>query len=808
DWASPARNFAYSRGPPRGKERYPVTVPLLVSSVTGAPVPCISRHSTCICASRDQLQARLVHAKFIQDESATPMRAVFERTSAYITALKRFGCPAERSDSSICETDTEETVGSCSQTAEERCAFRRGYPERSLNRCSGQFVFGLTLEGRAYIKCEFYSTMDRSHLFDCTVGNGCYDVDYLEAVLTRDAEEIARIEAEAEVKGYGPNTACDTVVNHSSQRLTCAWNHRYKDDTGNTILGQPRLMKLSCACTFREYEPLEEYREECPYVLVVSKGTHTHPVPLPEKTPSSVKIELEALLRKLDTDLADISSRFFLRHPVVKSYLATRFPLLRNPMLSDLHISLSNRSHLKVYIDAVKRECFPAGTGWKGLLHLKEQQDLALPSEEHYIRSILEFAPDTLAADEDDLDDDEGLESSATSLRIVVCMSRNASQRFSQAQYLQSDIGFKRVVGFYEFEIASVDEYTNTSITLCRVYLTRQTAFAHLQAMIEINRLITVDVGSGLRWRHIHGSTVDDYNRHVLNWVVDQHRGQAKGLGLFVQQLAQTVPQKQDFHQLHRRVQDLNPYEHLRRFLTLCTTHFARNIRKCAVSQDVRNLMRSLDCIRHDSWDETLSNIRLLGGRAGENWVSDKESSKFAFPAICWERSYIPLEIWQARRRESNVVEIAHANVNLEGTQCTLVGGLLKGKHFDLMKQQALQNRERLGIRESYSSKHRFENEVKNVKRRVLSRNRNLHEEDKKIESHNARITELHTKWCNAKERLRNIGRDGGGNSERTRVFQSAQAAEDRARELFSKQVKIGEGFAGKGSGKVHIILP
>ncbi|KAJ3816363.1 hypothetical protein F5880DRAFT_1512730, partial [Lentinula raphanica] len=303
----------------------------------------------------------------------------------------------------------------------------------------------------------------------------------------------------------------------------------------------------------------------------------------------------------------------------------------------------------------------------------------------------------------------------------------------------------------------------------------------------------------------------DDYKGHILNWVVDQHRGQAKGLGLFVQQLAQSVPLKQDFHQLLRSVQELNP--------------------KCAVSQEVRNLMRSLDCVQHDNWEETLSEIRRLGGRAGENWVADKEHSKFAFPAICWERSYIPLEIWQACRRESNVVEIVHANVNLEGTQCTLVGGVMKGKHFDLMKQRALESREHLGIRESYSTKHRFENEIKNVKRRggfsgrpslsrfskllrkpsdvilvVHSRQQNLREEDKKIESHNVRIRELHTKWCKAKERLQNLG--GGGNSERTHMFQSAQAAENRARELFFKQVKIGEGFAGKGSGKVHILLP
>lgn len=236
---------------------------------------------------------------------------------------------------------------------------------------------------------------------------------------------------------------------------------------------------LSCHCTYREYEPLEEYRKVCPYMLVVSSGIHSHPVPLPEKTPTAVKMELDTLLRKLDFDLADMTPRRFLRHSVVRSYLVTRFPLLRNPMLSDLHISLSNRSHLKVYLEKVKRDCFPAGTGWKGmfvsssvgirsysqysgLLNIKQNQDSVLQPEEHYIRAMLEIPPEGLSGEKDDEDDDDGV-SPNDPLRIAICMTREGSRRFTQAQHLQSDIAFKRIIGFYEFEIAFVDEYTNTS---------------------------------------------------------------------------------------------------------------------------------------------------------------------------------------------------------------------------------------------------------------------------------------------------------------------------------------------------------
>ncbi|KAJ3851308.1 hypothetical protein EV368DRAFT_3183, partial [Lentinula lateritia] len=585
------------------------------------------------------------------------------------------------------------------------------------------------------LRCEFHSKMNRDHFFDQAVGNGSYDTEYIEAVLSNDQEEISRIESEAESIGYSPKTECSTVVNRSSQRLVCAWSHR--DAEGS--FKQPKLELMPCSCTFREFIPVEEFRDACPYILIISKGPHSHPVPFPEKTPVFVKVEVDQLLRKLDQDLADIAPRSFLRHPVVQSYLTTKFPLLKNPMLSDLHISLSNRSHLKGYIESAKRSCFPAGTGWKGLLYVKERQDSELPCEEHYIRTILELSRSEELTDEDDLIEDQG-PSSKDPLRIVICMSKTSGHRFLEAQYLQSDIAFKRIIGFYEFEVAYLDQFTNTSVTLCRVYLTKQTAFAHLQVLREVNKLLKKDFGQGLCWHHIHGLTVNDYDNLILNWVVDQHRGQAKGIGLFLQELSAEQPRKHNFHQPHRTIQELDPYDHLSRFLTLCTTHYLRNIRKCSMSEEVRNMMRSLSCIEHHDWDATLQGIIVFGEKAGQNWLLDKESSKFAFPAICWEKSLIPLDIWQARCRESNVVEVVHVNVNLEGTNCSLVGGVIKGKRFDLIKERALREREEFGIRESYSCHHRFENELKNLKCRASKHHKTFDQDDQKIEAHNRKI--------------------------------------------------------------------
>ena len=126
------------------------------------------------------------------------------------------------------------------------------------------------------------------------------------------------------------------------------------------------MVHLPCKCTFRIFEPTEETRFECPQVLVVSRGVHSHPIPLPSKTPGVIRDEIFSLLRTLDEDLADLTPHRFLRNTALKAYLQSQIPSVKFPVLADLHIPLANRAHLHSYITRIKNECFPYGTGWDG----------------------------------------------------------------------------------------------------------------------------------------------------------------------------------------------------------------------------------------------------------------------------------------------------------------------------------------------------------------------------------------------------------------------------------------------------------
>jgi hypothetical protein len=118
-----------------------------------------------------------------------------------------------------------------------------------------------------------------------------------------------------------------------------------------------------------------------------------------------------------------------------------------------------------------------------------------------------------------------------------------------QAQFIQSDIAFRRVVGFQEFELASLDRVQNVgelpntrnggfiadkyfeAITYVRVFVNYSLAFAHQRILEAIDDVVKEDTGSYLEWRHLHSESLDSgsYTGKILHWAGDQHGGQAKG---------------------------------------------------------------------------------------------------------------------------------------------------------------------------------------------------------------------------------------------------------------------------------------
>ncbi|KAJ6456200.1 hypothetical protein C8R45DRAFT_1056526 [Mycena sanguinolenta] len=618
---------------------------------------------------------------------------------------------------------TEEQQDEFEQHQNRLKTYRRGYVKPEM--CQGRIL------------CEHYSTQNKNYWADFTIGNGLYDLEYISAICSDDKKKIEAIEEAARQDDYGPLAPCSFLCNFSAKRLNCRGS----------------LVRVECSCTVKIYEPVEEQRESCPFFT----GHSSRCSPLPEKTPKKIRDDIFNLLAGLSEDLPDMTPRGFLRHPTVQAYLRDKLP------------------------DQAQSMHFPKGTGWEGKL-LWKHFDQNVDPENHYIRKILHLDDNSLPIhEEDELPEP----SQKNRTRIIICMSPEGSRRLHGAQYLQSDIAFRRIVGFLEFKLACIDRDANTT-------------------------LVRSDTGSRLQWCHLAADTVHDFEDMILHWVADQHRGQAKGLGPHLQALAQQLGNKMDLHEPGRSLASLTPYEHLSRVYRMCTVHVSRRIKTCAVSDKVKKLMRSLICLQHSDWNATILKIWELGGKAGSDWINDKESSKFIFPGICWEKSHIPLVIWQARDQNSNLVETVHRDVNREGVHCTLLGGVIKGQHYDSMKMKTLQAYETSGIRPTYKPVHLVVNMTKNLKRKSTQQAKVLEKADNKITAYNTKMTDLHGKVNQHKRSLHKLYEqlDRPESDAATIQTRIAIQQEQKASESFANQIKIGRDLKGTGSGRIQVLLP
>ncbi|KAJ7717098.1 hypothetical protein B0H14DRAFT_3522115 [Mycena olivaceomarginata] len=571
---------------------------------------------------------------------------------------------------------------------------RRGYS--SAPTCEGRIIYheypdpvhkGAT--PRAYLSCEHYSRRTPDHWADFTIQDGGYDVDYIAAYFLGNTDEVGRIEEAAAFQDQGPLAFCNTLRNYTAQTLHCPVDHRV-----DGRLAQVELCHLECEVKFRIWYP--DNFQQCPFVLVTSKGTHRHPIPLPEKTPQRVRQQILELLGTLRQDLPDMTARRFLRHPALKSFLMKMFPHISLPTLSAIHPSLANRAHLGAYIARARRSIFrTARTGelLPGVQHLKKLQDAKLPAHLHYIRLMLEIDDATLPAHDED--DDDTPPSSDKKTRIIICMAPDSSARLQQAQYLQSDIGFKRIVGFDEFEIASMDRDANTSIVFCRVYLTRHTAAAHQRIFQELNELVHHDTGC----RYIGDTFMED---RLMISALD-----LSSIGALISTVAK--PKDLDFILWTERpssrstpwtsMSPTDPCTNLARTTTSAVFTVCAGCTTFATYSSVPFLTTSDDsCVRWHAYGTRTGREPLhaffatagkpppLSNRAPD-WIRDKESCQFAFPGICWERSFIPLPCGRLATPTPTSWRLFIATSTETASTQPFLGGLLRGQDYDQMQR-------------------------------------------------------------------------------------------------------------------------
>ncbi|GJF00884.1 hypothetical protein PsYK624_171860 [Phanerochaete sordida] len=217
--------------------------------------------------------------------------------------------------------------------------------------------------------------------------------------------------------------------------------------------------------------------------------------------------------------------------------------------------------------------------------------------------------------------------------------------------------------------------------------------------------------------------------------------------------------------------------------------------------------MRSLVCVEHEDWDGTLDAIEHQGGKAGRDWVNDKRKSGFAFQGMCWFHSRIPLDIWQAGEPHSNMIEALHADANREGTGCSLLGGVARGRHLDETKMKSLEVQEATGVDSHYNFRGNTEKALRSLKLQQRSRRKVQATGDADILAANGRLDKTIYSLQRARSRFTATSQlalqrpDSGQVEKARRSVANAQTA-------YEKALQRSRNLIGTGTGSVKLKWP
>ncbi|POG59122.1 hypothetical protein GLOIN_2v1789505 [Rhizophagus irregularis DAOM 181602=DAOM 197198] len=419
-----------------------------------------------------------------------------------------------------------------------------------------------------------------------------------------------------------PVNNCYSVFSNSTKRIYCPHPHRSE----NTIT-QGKLMKKLCEVRFSKLIPVDI--KSCPFVILISKGIHTHPPPPPNQVPVTIRTRLQELIHQANNDNTDVTPTHIITGNLIKTYFGVEY-------LSDIHASLNNTDRLRYYIDKIQKEIHPQGQGLLGVVY-------------NYSRNINNFR-----------DYVKRLEFFEDEHVIIVCTTSEQLNEWIKCKHFQIDLSFKRVMGeINEFEINYYSNEHNLILTFARVFTNRATTIAYQRIFRVLFDLVLQLTGSPPQFKHIHGS----------GWnciIADLDYAQAKGLGLALNEIDNT----KDWE------------EHLVHIFRSCLVHYKRKIREKGYNDIVKNKMIALLTAESESAiNQVFDDIQAIEENAAD-WITFYRQ-KWVIASLNKSMSKIANDVWITSPDNTNVAESAHALSNRRGRDLKLLTAILHGQKLD-----------------------------------------------------------------------------------------------------------------------------
>ncbi|PKK63721.1 hypothetical protein RhiirC2_716774 [Rhizophagus irregularis] len=461
-----------------------------------------------------------------------------------------------------------------------------------------------------------------------------------------------------------PVNNCSTILHNNSKKTNCPHSHR----AGN-IIKQGSIIRKICGVKYTKIIPHD--LEKCPYIILISKGIHSHPPPPPSHVPVTIWDRLQELIRQANDDTVDVTPTRIITGNLIKTYFGTEY-------LADVHASLNNADRLRYYVDKIQKEIHLQGCGILGVIY-------------NYSRNINNFCEYV-----------KRLEFFEDNHYMIICTTSEQLTEWTKCKNFQIDLSFKRVAGeINEFEINYYNNEHNLILTFARIFTNNTNTIAYQRMFRALFDLVKQLTGSSVQFQHIHKA----------GWnciIADLNYAQTKGLGFVLNEINGTKSWE----------------EHLIYIFKSCHVHYKRKIREKHYDDSVKNNMYAFLSAESENMINKLFNNIQMADESTSDWIAFYRQN-WVIVSLNKCISKIDNEVWIASPDNTNIAEAAHALSNCCGKNLKLVTAIIQGRKLDKERFTAI------NVHQKYSIPNRGRDKGL-IARNIQSNKRKAHTQTKR----------------------------------------------------------------------------
>ncbi|KAJ7733647.1 hypothetical protein B0H16DRAFT_1892739 [Mycena metata] len=411
--------------------------------------------------------------------------------------------------------------------------------------------------------------------------------------------------------------------------------------------------------------------------IVVLQNPHNHPMHPKIKPSAEDRVKLGAAVQAVG--LTGLTGMKLLNAPSTSI-------VYNGSRVAEHSPAFASARKVRDFISAKKKEEYPHGMGWDGVVHRMSTREIALSISERYIHSVI----------------------SKDDYRLVVTMQPQITMHIHRLLYLVIDYTFTRVQGdMDEWEIAGFLDRFGRRITFGSLYCDRKNRKAFKLLFAELFSTIKDITGQTFKLAPFF----PDAKCRII--MLDGEVAQGQGFGDYL--VEYNNPEISG-------ITTRDPLKMLSFPLKACGLHFERHIDELPIHIS-KAVIERLKSIRWLNTQEEINEWHHFAAAQTDpdiqNWYRQKLANPWILPSVNEFLSEISSDNWDTTPDHSNLVETAHAGRNAETSKgVALLTGIEQCEQRDNILAAELVQCERDGV-----SRHRFngaaEREKLSAQRRI-----------------------------------------------------------------------------------------